>query len=88
MPGRLTDMSQETNMKMLVVALGLAGLVAAPALAAEMDFAVVDSDGNGMVTIEEATAAGWEWTEEQFTAADTDGDGSLNAEEFAAAAKG
>jgi hypothetical protein len=75
-------------MRMLVVALGLAGLVAAPALAAEMDFAVVDSDGDGMVTMAEAGAAGWEWTEEQFTAADTDGDGSLNADEFAAAAAG
>ena len=75
-------------MKMLVVALGLAGLVAAPALAAEMDFAVVDTDGNGMVTMEEATAAGWEWTEEQFTAADADGNGSLDADEFAAAAAG
>lgn len=75
-------------MRMLVVALGLAGLVAAPALAAEMDFAVVDSDGNGMVTMEEATAAGWEWTEEQFAAADANGDGSLSAEEFAVAAAG
>jgi Ca2+-binding EF-hand superfamily protein len=73
-------------MKMLVVALGLAGLLAAPVLAAEMNFAVVDADGSGLVSIEEATAAGWEWTEEQFAAADSDGDGYLNVEEFAAAA--
>jgi hypothetical protein len=81
-------LSQETIMKMLVVALGLAGLVAAPAIAAEMNFAIVDSDGNGMVTMAEATAAGWEWSEEEFTAADSDGDGSLNADDFATAATG
>jgi EF hand len=88
MPGRLTDVLQERIMKMLVVALALAGIVAAPALAVEVDFEVVDSDGNGMVTMEEVTAAGWEWTEEEFTAADTNGDGSLSAEEFAAATAG
>jgi hypothetical protein len=86
MPGRLTACSLETIMKMLVVALGLAGLLAAPVLAAEMNFAVVDADGSGLVSIEETTAAGWEWTEEQFAAADSDGDGYLNVEEFAAAA--
>jgi Ca2+-binding EF-hand superfamily protein len=51
-----------------------------------MNFAVVDADGSGLVSIEETTAAGWEWTEEQFAAADSDGDGYLNVEEFAAAA--
>lgn len=75
-------------MRMLIVALGLAGLVAAPAMAAEMDFAVVDSDGSGLVSVEEAAAAGWEWSEEQFAEADADGDGYLNAEEFAAAVAG
>jgi hypothetical protein len=85
MPGRLTGPSQETLMKMLVVALGLAGLVAAPALAAEMDFAIVDSDGSGLVSFEELTAAGWDWSQDQFNAADTDGDGYLNPDEFATA---
>jgi Ca2+-binding EF-hand superfamily protein len=75
-------------MKTLIVALGLIGLVAVPAIAAEMDFAKVDADGDGMVTMEEATAAGWEWSAEEFTTADADGDGSLSEEEFAAAAAG
>lgn len=73
-------------MKMLAIALGIAGLAAAPALAAEMDFAVVDVDNSELVSFEEAIAAGWAWTEEEFAAADTDQDGYLNAEEFAAAA--
>lgn len=72
-------------MKILVLALSLVGLAAMPALAAEMDFAVVDADGSGLVSLEEATAAGWEWTAEDFAAADADADGYLNADEFAAA---
>lgn len=72
-------------MKKIVVALALCGLVAAPAFAQETDFATVDADGNGSVTMEEAAAAGWEWTEDQFTTADANGDGGLDAEEFAAA---
>lgn len=75
-------------MKKIVLALVLAGATSVAAHAAEMDFATVDADGDGVVTLEEATAAGWEWTEEQFGVADTDGDGGLSAEEFAAAANG
>lgn len=54
--------------------------------AGEKDFAVVDANADGMVSMEEATAAGWTWSEEDFKAADADGDGSLNEEEFTAAA--
>jgi len=72
-------------MKKVVLALGLAALMAGPALAQEMDFATVDADGNGQVTMDEATAAGWEWSAEDFKAADTDGNGTLSAEEFATA---
>lgn len=72
-------------MKKVIIALGLAGFASAAFAAGEMDFAKVDADANGMVTMEEATAAGWEWTEDQFKAADTDADGALNADEFAAA---
>lgn len=72
-------------MKKFILALSLIGLGAFPALAQEADFATVDADGDGIVSMEEATAAGWTWTEDQFNAADADGDGGLNAEEFAAA---
>lgn len=81
-------LSGVSKMKKLVLALAFAGFASASALAAEMDFAKVDADGNGMVSMEEAAAAGHEWTEEQFKAADKDGDGSLNADEFAAAIAG
>ena len=73
-------------MKKVVIALGLAALISGPALAQEMDFAAVDADGNGQVSMDEATAAGWNWTDEEFKAADADGDGALSEEEFAAAA--
>lgn len=73
-------------MKKFVLALSILGLAGAPALAQEADFAAVDANADGLVSMEEATAAGWDWTEDQFKAADGDGDGSLNADEFAAAA--
>jgi Ca2+-binding EF-hand superfamily protein len=72
-------------MKRLVVALVLSGIVAASAYAAEMEFGTVDSNGDGMVTMDEATAAGWEWTDEQFSAVDADGNGTLDEEEFTTA---
>lgn len=72
-------------MKKLILALSLLGFGTFPALAQEADFSTVDSNGDGIVSMEEAGAAGWEWTEDQFNAADADGDGGLNAEEFAAA---
>ena len=72
-------------MKKIVLALGIATLSTSAFAAGEMDFAVVDANADSLVSLEEATAAGWEWTQEQFTAADTDADGSLNADEFAAA---
>ena len=73
-------------MKKLVLALSILGFSGAHALAQEKDFTVVDANADGMVSMEEATAAGWTWTAEQFAAADADGDGSLNADEFTAAA--
>ena len=73
-------------MKMLVVALGLVGLAVAPALAQETEFAVVDADGSGLVSIEEAQDAGW--SEEEFFEADADGDEYLNPDEVAAATAG
>lgn len=83
----LTGVSFMKNVLLSAVFVGFSAIAAfAASHAGEMDFTVVDADANGMVTMEEATAAGWKWSEEDFTAADTDADGSLNAEEFAAAA--
>ncbi len=48
------------------------------------DFAEVDTDGDGMVTMDEAKAAMPDLSEDSFGEADADGDGSLNEEEFAA----
>lgn len=65
-------------MKTTPMALGLL-ILSAPALLAQ------DADGDGLVTMEELTAAYPDVTEEAFTEADTNGDGALNAEELAAA---
>ena len=48
-------------MKKLVLALSLAGfsILQAPAFAQEADFMKVDADGDGLVTMDEAAAAGW-----------------------------
>ncbi|MGB7285532.1 MAG: hypothetical protein WBC71_01235 [Salaquimonas sp.] len=73
-------------MRKLLVAVALVAMTSVNAFAAEMDFSVVDADADSVVTMEEAVAAGWEWSDEDFSAADVDGDGGLNAEEFAAAA--
>jgi Ca2+-binding EF-hand superfamily protein len=78
----------ELNMKKLVLALSIAGFAAGPAFAQMADFAQTDADGNGLITLEEAKAAGFEWTDEQFVSADKDGDGSLSVEEFGAATAG
>jgi Ca2+-binding EF-hand superfamily protein len=72
-------------MRFWVLALCLAGLLARPAHAAEITFALVDADGSGLISIEEIEAAGLDWTPEKFAAADTDEDGYLNQEEFEAA---
>jgi len=72
-------------MKKIILALGFAGLMAFPAIAQETDFATVDANGDGQVTLDEAVAAGWDWSTEDFQAADTNGDGTLDADEFAAA---
>lgn len=72
------------TIKAAPIAFGL--LVAAtPALFAQD--AGPDVDGDGMVTIEEFTAAYPDLTEESFTLADANADGMLDADEIAAAAE-
>jgi hypothetical protein len=69
-------------MKKLILALSIVGLAGTPAIAQMVEFATADANSDGTVTIEEATAAGLTWTDEQFSAADTDGSGGLSKEEF------
>jgi hypothetical protein len=64
-----------------LVVLGLS--TAAFAQAAAPDFATIDADASGGVSLAEAQVALPELTEEAFTAADLDANGELSAEEFA-----
>lgn len=73
-------------MKKFVFALSLLALGATPALSATVDFATVDANADGQVTMDEAKAAGLDWTEAQFAAADTDASGGLSQEEYEAVA--
>lgn len=67
--------------KLLVAAVALAA-TSSFALAAE--FAEVDADASGAISMEEAMAAMPEMTDEAFQTADADGSGDLSPEEFAA----
>jgi Skp family chaperone for outer membrane proteins len=64
-----------------LVVLGLS--TAAFAQAAAPDFATVDADASGGVSLAEAQVAWPDLTEEAFTAADIDASGELSAEELA-----
>ncbi len=69
-------------MKKFLAILAVSLLSISAAHAAE--FTDVDSNEDGVISMDEATAAMPDLTDDAFAAADTDGDGSLNAEEFAA----
>jgi len=69
-------------MKKLFAVLAVSLLAITGAQAAE--FAEVDTDENGKITMDEAVAAMPDLTEDAFAAADTDSDGELNPDEFAA----
>ncbi|WP_205747860.1 hypothetical protein [Devosia sp. FKR38] len=58
----------------------------APPMAPE--FATVDADASGGVTLEEAQVAWPDLTAEAFAAADTDANGELSAEEYGLLASG
>ena len=68
-------------MKTTVTAAALAALLAGPVLAQ----AAMDTDADGMYSMEELMAAFPDMTQETFTTADANGDGSLDAEELAQA---
>ena len=63
-----------------LVVLGLS--TAAFAQAAAVDFATVDADASGAVSLEEAKVAWPDLADDAFTAADADASGDLSTEEF------
>lgn len=71
-------------MKKLFLALTLSILTTANVFA-QASFVSIDTDQNGGITMAEAKAAGFNWTDQQFSSADTDQNGELNEDEFAAA---
>ena len=75
-------------MKNPITAIALAAILttSTAAIAASDDFAKVDANADGMVTLEEGMAMHSDWTDDAFKALDIDGNGSLSAEEYAAAA--
>lgn len=68
-------------MKKLIAALGISALAITAAQAAELS--EIDTNGDGVISMEEAKVAMPDLSEEAFGGADADGDGSLNAEELA-----
>ncbi|SMQ86129.1 EF hand [Devosia lucknowensis] len=70
-------------MKKFVLGLAALAALSVPALAqAPLNFADVDTDGNGELSFVELQAVWPDLTQEQFAAADLDGSGGLNAEEL------
>lgn len=72
--------------KIVLSTLVVLGLSSAAFAQAATDFATVDADASGGVTLAEAQVAWPELTEEAFTAADIDANGELSAEEYATVA--
>ena len=68
--------------KIVLSTLVVLGLSTAAFAQAATDFASVDSDASGAVSLEEAQAAWPDLTAEAFAAADTDANGELSAEEY------
>lgn len=56
------------------------------AIAASDDFTKVDTNKDGMITLEEGMKVHSNWTDDAFKALDLDGNGSLSAEEYIEAA--
>ena len=68
--------------KIILSSLVVLGLSTAAFAQAATDFASVDADASGGVSLAEAQVAWPDLTEEAFTAADTDANGDLSAEEY------
>lgn len=70
--------------KIVLSSLILVGLSGAAMAQAATDFATVDTDASGGVSLVEAQAAWPDLTAEAFASADIDGNGELSAEEYGA----
>jgi hypothetical protein len=69
--------------KIILSTLVVLGLSSAAFAQAATDFATVDADVSGGISLVEAQAAWPDLTEEAFTAADIDANGELSVEEYA-----
>lgn len=71
-------------MKKILISVAALALATSGAFAQNtVDFATVDTDGNGTVSLAEAQAVWKDLTEDAFKAADADASGELSAEELA-----
>ena len=68
--------------KIILSSLVVLGLSTAAFAQAATDFATIDADASGGVTLVEAQVAWPDLTEEAFTAADTDANGELSVDEY------
>jgi len=71
-------MKKSTIIGAFIASLGVSGV----ALAATGDFAKIDANADGKITLEEGMKMHPEWTAEAFKALDTNADGSLNELEY------
>lgn len=68
--------------KIVLSTLVVLGLSSAAFAQSATDFAAVDADASGAVSLEEAQAVWPDLTAEAFAAADTDANGELSVEEY------
>ena len=71
--------------KLILSSLVVLGLSSAAFAQVPSDFATLDTDASGGLSLTEVQAAFPDLTAENFAAADTDGNGELSAEEYATA---
>jgi len=70
--------------KIILSSLVVLGLSTAAFAQAATDFATVDADASGGVSLAEAQAAWPDWNEEAFASGDIDANGELSAQEYEA----
>ncbi len=75
-------------MKLTPIAIAFGAMFVTSAAFAAEDFAKVDADADGKVTMEEAKAVMPDMSADKFKAADKNGDGALDPKEYAEATSG